>query len=155
MAGLTPPPALCFIQSPAATYERSAMSNVFTLDALREETVKKFEPVTVKLSDDSTVELRAVLRLGKNEREAVAAAIDEISKIDDDIDDDDEDAVDEYAEKIIDSIEKVFKLIATKPKKLLAELDHEDPQIKVSLYTALLQKWIGETQVGEAGSSPA
>lgn len=132
------------------------MSNVFTLDALREETIKRYEPVSVQLADGSSIELKAVLRLGKKDREAVVAALDEMGKINtDEVDEDDEEVVAEYAEKVCEIIEKIFKLIASKPKRLISELDHDDPAIKANLYTAVLNKWIGETQLGEAESSPA
>ena len=131
------------------------MSNVFTLDALRDETIKRYEPVEILLSDDSSIELTSVLRLAKKDREAVLAAIEEINEIEDEFDEDDDEQVDRYAEKVCESIEKVFKLIANKPKRLLVELDHEEPKIKVSLYTAVLSRWMGETQLGEAESSPA
>lgn len=132
------------------------MSNAFTLDALREETVRRYEPVELILSDGSSIELKSVLRLGKRDRDAVQAAMEEVSEIgDSDIDDEDDDAVDEYAEKVCDSIAKVFKLIASKPKRLLVELDHDVPSIKASLYTAVLGRWMSESQLGEAESSPA
>lgn len=130
------------------------MSNVFTLDALREETLKRYEPVEVILSDGSSVKLTPALRLSKKDRDAVMAAIDEINELDD-LDEDDDDEVDAYAESVCDSVEKIIKLIADKPKKLLVELDHDDPRIKVSLFTAVLSRWMGETQLGEAESSPS
>lgn len=130
------------------------MSNVFTLDALREETIKRYEPTVVVLSDESAVELKSVMRLGKKDRDAVLAAIEEINELDE-FNDDDDDAVDEYAGKVCASIEKVFRLIADKPKRLLSELDHEVPAVKVGLYTAVLSRWMGESQLGEVESSPA
>lgn len=131
------------------------MSNVFTLDALREETVRRYEPVLVQLSDGSSVELRSVLRLGKSDRDAVVAAIEEINELDGEFDEDDDEVVDGYAYSVCESIEKIFRLVANKPKRLLVELDHDDPRIKVSLYTAVLSRWMGESQLGEAESSPA
>jgi len=130
------------------------MSNVFTLDSLREETIKRYEPLGIVLADGSTVELKSVLRLGKKDRESVLAAIEEINKLDD-FDEDDDDAVDEYALSVCASVEKVFRLIADKPKRLLSELDHDVPGIKVGLYTAVLSRWMGESQLGEVESSPA
>ena len=129
------------------------MSNVFTLDALREETLKRYEPVEVILSDGSSTKLAPALRLAKKDRDAVLAAIEEINNLDE-ADDDDDDEIDAYAESVCDAVEKILKLISDKPKKLLAELDHEDPRIKVSLVTAVLSRWMGETQLGEAESSP-
>lgn len=131
------------------------MSNVFTLDALREETLKRYEPVTIVLPDESEVELKSLIRLGKKDREAVLDAISEISDLESDSEEDDDDSAEEYSELVVESIEKIFKLIANKPKRLIAELDHEDPLIKASFYTSVLSNWIGETQMGEAESSPS
>lgn len=130
------------------------MSNVFTLDSLREETIKRFEPVEVLLADGSSIELKSLLRLGKKDRDAVLAAIEEINALSEDSQDDEE-IGNEYADKVCESIEKVFKLIASKPKRLIAELDHEDSTLKVTLYTAVLSRWMGESQLGEVESSPS
>ncbi|QDP44610.1 tail assembly chaperone [Mycobacterium phage NothingSpecial] len=133
------------------------MTNVFTLDALREETRKKYEPVKIGISDDVTVELKPLLKLGKKSREAVAEAVKEIEDLPE-IDEDDEDAdelVDEYSLLICEAVAKVFRLIATSPRKLLAELDsEEDPRIRAELYAAVLRTWMKETQLGEAAPSP-
>jgi len=131
------------------------MSNVFTLDALREETIRRYEPVELRLNDGTSVSLKALLRISKTDREAVVSAIEDVQAVDDDFDEDDDAQVEEYSKLVCDAIEKVFKLIASKPKRLLSELDHEDPRVKVSLYTAVLSRWMGETQVGEAEPSPA
>ncbi|ALF02166.1 tail assembly chaperone [Mycobacterium phage LadyBird] len=128
------------------------MTNVFTLDAMREETRKKYQPVVLEISEGVTVELKPLLKLGKKAREAVAEAVKEIEALPDEIDEDDEDSdelMDEIAEKICDSVAKVFRLIATSPRKLLAELDtEEEPQIRAELYGAVLRTWMRETQLG-------
>lgn len=127
------------------------MSNVFTLDALRQETISRYEPTVFELSDGSTVELPSILRLGKKDRDSVLKSIEAVSELDGESFDDEE----EYAEKVCDYIESIFSLVANKPRKLLAELDHEDVKVKVSMYTAVLGKWMGESQLGEAKPSPA
>ncbi|WXX09735.1 tail assembly chaperone [Mycobacterium phage MS619] len=156
MAGLPPPPARHFHCPP--THERFAMTNVFTLDAFREDVRKKYQPVLLEIAEGVTVELKPLLKLGKKAREAVAEAVKEIENLPDEIDEDDEDAdelMDEIAEKICDAVGKVFKLIATSPRKLLAELDtEEEPQIRAELYGAVLRTWMRETQLGEAAPSP-
>lgn len=129
------------------------MTNVFTLDSLRDETVKRYEPVVLELGDGTSITLKSTLRLGKRDREAVLAAIKEIESIEEDFDDDDEEMIDTYSELVCASIEKIFRLISSKPKRLLVELDNEDPRIKVSLYTAVLRRWMGGTQLGEAEPS--
>lgn len=124
------------------------MSNTFTLDSLREETIKRYEPTKVELPDGSTISLKSTLRLKKDERKAVVAAMDEIKELEDE-----DDLTDEWSALVCDAIEKVFRLIASNPRKLLAELDHDDPEIKATLYTSLLSRWMGEAQLGEAESS--
>ncbi|QJD50228.1 tail assembly chaperone [Mycobacterium phage Iwokeuplikedis] len=133
------------------------MTNVFTLDAVREVTKKKYSPVEIILSDESSVELKPLVRLGKKDREAVVAAIEEIKEINDldDDEDEDEELVDEYAGLVCDAIAKVFKLICSSPRKLIAALEDDDPRVKAEMYTTVLQAWMGETQLGEAESSPS
>jgi hypothetical protein len=130
------------------------MSNVFTLDALREETIRRYAPTEIDLGDCDVVELTSLLRLRERDRKAVIAAIEEINSIETS-DDDDEEAVLEWSEVVVESCAKIFRLISTAPKKLIAKLDHEDPTIKANLYTAVLTRWVSETQVGEAKPSPA
>ncbi|AAC18466.2 tail assembly chaperone [Mycobacterium phage Lakes] len=127
------------------------MTNVFTIDAFREEVKKKYEPVTIGISEDVTVELKPLLKLGQKAREAVVEAVKEVEDIPD-IDEDDEEAeelVDEYSLRICEIVAKVFRLIATKPKKLIAALDEEeDPRIRAELYATVLRTWMVETQLG-------
>ncbi|ASZ75190.1 tail assembly chaperone [Mycobacterium phage MissWhite] len=134
------------------------MTNVFTVDAFRAEVKKKYAPVLIGLSDDVTVELKPLLKLGKKTRDAVVEAVKEIEEIPE-IDEDDEDAdelVDEYSARACRVIAKVFRLIATSPKKLIAALDEEeDPQIRAELYAAVLRTYMKETQLGEAVPSPS
>lgn len=126
------------------------MSNTFTLDSLREETIKRYEPTKVELPDGSVVTLKSTLRLKKDERKAVVDAMDEIKELEDE-----DDLTEEWSELVCDAIEKVFRLIASNSRKLIAELDHDDPDIKATMYTSLLSRWMGETQLGEAESSPS
>lgn len=130
------------------------MSNVFTLDALRDETIKRYAPTVIELSDGSRVELKNVLKLKESARKEVIAAVDEI-KILGDFDDEDDELIAESYEEVCTSIAKVFKLICSTPRKLIAELEHDDPAIKASLYTSVLSAWMGTSQLGEAESSPS
>jgi hypothetical protein len=129
------------------------MSNVFTLDALREETIRRYSPTEVDLGDGDSVELKSILRLGEKDRKAVLDAIEEINDIE--YDDEDEELVAEWADAVVDSCAKVFRVVASSPKKLMSRLDHEDPAIRANLYTAVLSRWVGESQLGEAKPSPA
>lgn len=124
------------------------MSNVFTLDSMREETEKKFAPVKIGLSDGSEVELSSMLRKKKPEREAVVAAVEDVNN--NDVDEDDPTSI----ELITEAIAKILTIIADRPAELLADLEHEDPMIKVNLMTDVLYLWAKETQLGEASSSP-
>lgn len=131
------------------------MSNVFTLDALRNETIRRYAPTEIDLGDGNLVELKSILRLPQKDRKAVLQVIEDMNEVDLDDDADDE-AVAEWAESVVENCSKIFRLIATTPvaKKLIAKLDHDDPQIKANLFTAVLTRWIGESQLGEAESSP-
>jgi hypothetical protein len=129
------------------------MSNVFTLDSLREETIRRYSPTEVDLGDGDSVELKSILRLGEKDRKAVIEAIEEINDIE--YDDEDEELVAEWADAVVDSCAKVFRVVASSPKKLMSRLDHEDPAIRANLYTAVLSRWVGESQLGEAKPSPA
>jgi ABC-type thiamine transport system ATPase subunit len=133
------------------------MANVFTLDAIIEETKKKYSPVLIGLSEDVTIEMKPLLKLSKKTREAVIEAVKEMEELPE-IDEEDEDVdelLSEYSEKVCEIIAKVFRLICNSPRKLLAELDAaEDPQFRAELYGAVLRTWMRETQLGEAAPSP-
>ena len=133
------------------------MSNAFTLDALRQETINRYAPTVVELSDGSKVELKSIMKLGKKDRDFVMESISKINEIDTsgEDDEDDEEVVDAWAVEVIAAVSKILKVISNHPRKLLGELDHEDPQVKANLYTAVLTEWIGKSQVGEAAPSPS
>lgn len=130
------------------------MSNAFTLDALRQETIRRYAATEVDLGDEGTVELKSLLRLKEKERKAVMDAISEINDLEYDEDADD-DAIAEWAEGVVAVCVKIYKLITPGYKKLIAALDHDDPTIKANLYTAVMTRWVGESQLGEAKPSPA
>ena len=123
--------------------------NVYTLDAIREETRKKFAPFVIGLSDDTQVELRSLLRLSAEGRKTVSTALKAIHGVE--VEDDD----DAGLEALVEQISKVFNVIADKPAKLLRELDDPELDIKVALMTDVLSHWAKATQLGEAQNSPA
>jgi hypothetical protein len=131
------------------------MSNVFTLDALRNETIRRYAPTEIDLGDGATVELLSILRLREKDRKAVLAAIESINDVELDEDSDDEADLIEWSESVVEACSKVFRLITPGHKKLILKLEHDDPKIKANLFTAVLTRWIGESQLGEAESSPA
>ena len=120
------------------------MSNTFTLDAVRAETLRKFAPVTVELSDGSVVTLSSFLKLNSEDRKAAKTALDQISELSPD--DESEDAVDRLSE----AMSELIRVIADKPLKLLRELEDPEPLVQVALMSNLVTKWIEETQLGEA-----
>lgn len=127
-------------------------NNVFTLDALREETVKKFAPVKLSLSDGSEVELLSLLRLGKKARESVLATIDDMKSIG--VESDADDLTDEENELLIESVSGIFRTVASADAdKLLAELDGDDLMVKLALMMRVLSAWLEGAQVGEARNS--
>jgi hypothetical protein len=126
------------------------VSNVFSLDSLREAARKKYEPVRFGLSDGSEVLLKSLFKLEKPKRQTVVDAIEQIKGLD--VEDDDEDA---GLELLVEEISKIFNAVADKPAKLLKDLDDPDLEIKVSLMTEVLNLWAKETQLGEAQNSPA
>ena len=125
------------------------MSNVFTLEALRNETIRRYAPTEVELDDGNVIELASILRLGEKDRLAVVSVIEDINALEAGDSEDDE-SVAEWAELVVDACAKIFKLITPAHKKLIAGLDHDDPTIKANLYTAVLTRWVSDTQVGEA-----
>lgn len=121
------------------------MSNVFTLDSLREETERKFAPVRIVLGDKSEVELSSLLRLSKDERADVLAALEKVSELEEGDDDNDE-----SLEAVVEAIARIFNAIADKPAKLLRELDGPDVKVKLTLMSSVLTEWAKATQLGEA-----
>ena len=120
------------------------MSNVFALDALREETKKQFEPFVLGLTDGSQCELRSTLRLSKDDRKTVKDSLEVLQDLD--TDDDSPEALD----RVIEVISKVFYAVADKPAKLLADLQDSDKLIQVALMTKVLSAWMEGTEAGEA-----
>lgn len=130
-------------------------TNTFTLDALREETIRRYAPVKVELSDGSVVVLKSILKLKQKVRDEVIDLVGSISDIETPEDDEDDELLAEWSEKLCDVIAEVFRRVSTASRKLITELDHEDPEIKAHLHTAVLTKWMGESQLGEAAPSPS
>jgi hypothetical protein len=120
----------------------------YSTDDLREAARKKFAPVEFVLKDGSVVKLSPLLRLKKEDRLVVTAALKAISAQDDDEDDT------ESLELLVEQVSKILGVIADKPVKLLKDLDGADLLVKVSLMTDVVAKWAKETQLGEAGNSP-
>lgn len=121
------------------------MSNVFTLESLKQETKKKLAPFVLGLADGSEVELAAALRLSSTDRKIVQKAFEEARALEHK-DDDSPEALD----GIIETLSKIFGAICDKPQKLLADLYDVDKLVHVALMTRVLSAWGEETQLGEA-----
>lgn len=120
------------------------MSNVFTLESLKEETKRKFDPFKLKLSDGTEVTLSSALRLGKDNRKVVSKALEEVSTLQD------EEDTPEALESLVEAISRIFTAVCDKPQKLLSDLHEDDLDIKVALMSRILAAWAKETQLGEA-----
>ena len=130
-------------------------NNVFTLDALRYETIRRYAPTVIDLGGGSEVELSSILRLREKDRKEVLNVIESFNEIELDEDADDEAELVDWSEAIVEACTKIFRLITPGYKKLVTKLDHDDPKIKANLFTAVLTRWVGESQLGEAESSPS
>jgi len=117
------------------------MSNVITLDSIRESVAKKYASVKVDLGTD-TVELKQVLRLGKDARKTVIAKIEELEKV----------------QELEDGTDEMLS-IAREVVLSLAEGDRFRLEAAVGgdslVYLELFNSWMEASQPGEAESSPA
>lgn len=117
------------------------MSNVFTLDSMREEADNEFAPMKVEVGAD-TVSLRSILRLNKKNRETVMGLLRDMNS-------EEKSGGLEDIDRIVGSIEKVIELVADNPKPLLKAADGDFAILK-----NILESWVEATQVGEAENSP-
>lgn len=122
------------------------MSNVFTLDSLREEVEKEFAPVEITLPDDTVVVLRKVMRLPKKDRDAVLKKMRELSAIEADDDDEAGNKIDLLTDKACE----ILMLVADNGRALLKELGND-----TAVVMKVLEIWMETAQPGEAKPSPA
>jgi len=122
------------------------MSNIFTLDSIREEIEKEFAPCQFELSDGKTVTLRNLLRVPKNKREQVYGLLDELSAIQKS---DVEGLV--ATEKSAEVALQILPLVADSEKlgRQLVESIEED----LALTLRVFSRWMDGTQAGEAEDS--
>jgi hypothetical protein len=128
--------------------EPNTPENEFTLDAMRADLESRYAPCHVTLSDGRKVELRGLLRLRKDKRRAVKALLGELEKAQDTDTDTAEDSLDQL-DKIQEVVEQILANVASDPTGLLDDLDGD-----VELEMAVLNRYLAETQTGEASSSP-
>ena len=124
------------------------MSNVFTLDSMREEVEREFAPCQVDLGEGKTVTLRNLLRLRKKVRASVYALLDELA----DIQKDTEGSGLASTEKQAEIALKILPLVADDEK--LGERLAESIEDDLALTLRVFSKWMDSTQVGEAEGSP-
>lgn len=129
------------------------MSNMFSLDSIREEAERRYSPLVIDLGGGKTVELTSILRIGEKSRKAVIGYMDELSEME--YDDEDPESVAAWSDLVVDACYKIFEIVASSPKKLASALDHPDPVIKSSLFTSVITNWMKVSQLGEADSSPS
>lgn len=126
------------------------MTNLFTLDSIREEADKQFAPVKIGLSDGTEVTLRNLLRLKSDDRAVVR---DQIKVFTDHVDSEDDDSESDSLEQvdaIATAATEILSRVADKPQELLEELDGD-----VGMLVQVVQTWMSGTQSGEAQPSPA
>lgn len=121
------------------------MSNVFTLDAMREELDRKYAPVVIEIGDEK-VELRSLLRLKSGPRKEVATKLEDLKKLNES--DDDEGMSLTELDSATSLAEEILYHVADKPDKLIDALDGD-----MSLIMQVFEAWMGDTQAGEADSS--
>ena len=126
------------------------MSNVFTLDSLREEVEKEFAPVKIGLDDGTEVVLQNVLRLGKKDREKAIGLLEGLDKIEEPKEG--EEATKDSEADIEEMLETVHQLLVLVAKangaKLVAQLGDDVP-----LTMTVVNKWMEATSPGEAQPS--
>ncbi|MBM4592055.1 hypothetical protein GS454_01345 [Rhodococcus hoagii] len=120
------------------------MSNVFTLDSMREEIEREFAPLKINLADGSEVDLRNILRLPKTERTKAAAQLKVVQEVQKE-DTEELTRVDALAEAMLPLLEI---LAGSKGKKLVEELS-DDTMLTLKVFTA----WMSRSQPGEAKPS--
>jgi hypothetical protein len=116
------------------------MTNIFSLDDLREEVEREFAPVTIELSDGTEVTLRNLLRLPKGQRREVVSTLKVLEEVDGTDDSD--------VEELLHAATSVLEIVADNGKKLAKELDGD-----LAVTMKVLERWMEATQPGEAKRS--
>ena len=121
------------------------MANAYSLDQLRADVERDFQPVVITLADGTEVSLRNLLRLPKKDRDTVMKSIRALE----DINEAQSDADDEDVADLVDTASDILALVAdSNGKKLIKELDGD-----ITLTMRVLEKWMASTSPGEATPS--
>ncbi len=121
------------------------MSNMFTLESIREEADRSFRPVVITLSDGSECTLSNLLRLPKKDRIEVTRLLKKLEHLEGSEEADlDEDEVDVF----LDTATQVLTIVGDRGKKLVSEIDGD-----LTVTMKVMEKWMESTQSGEASGS--
>lgn len=121
------------------------MSNMFTLDSIRQEADRSFRPVIIELSDGTECVLSNLLRLPKGQRLQVTRLLKKLEHLEgEDADNLEQDDVDVFLE----TATEVLSIVADKGKKLVAEIDGD-----LTVTMKVMEKWMESTSSGEASGS--
>lgn len=121
------------------------MSQMFTLESIREEADRSFRPVVITLSDGSECTLSNLLRLPKKDRIEVTRLLKKLEHLEGSEEADlDEDEVDVF----LDTATQVLTIVGDRGKKLVSEIDGD-----LTVTMKVMEKWMESTQSGEASGS--
>jgi hypothetical protein len=125
------------------------MSNLFSLDDLRDALDKEFAPLQLEL-DGETLTLRNLMRIPGNNRDEVLAALDVIQENKGE-DGEDEDQSAEDVKAMATAVEVVLRNVTGdgKGEKLVRTVNGD-----LLLGMKILELWTEATQPGEAENSP-
>lgn len=125
------------------------MSNLFTLDSMREEIEKQYAPFRIEI-DGKTLTLRNLLRVPKKNRERVFALLDELSEIQKQAEASEENGL-SSTERSAQIALEIFPLVADNEKlgRTLVENVEEDLALTLRVFST----WMEGTQAGEAEGS--
>ena len=115
------------------------MGNLFTLESLREEAERKYAPCPIELPDGTVVTLQNLIRLPSKVRTQVYDTL-KLLENDDDGDTD--------FDAMVDAASKVLEMVADDGPRLVKELGGD-----VALMMLLIERWMQNTQPGEATTS--
>jgi hypothetical protein len=121
------------------------MSNIFTLDAMREEIEREFAPFQIKV-DGEKLTLRNLLRVPKTRRDEVYGLLDELSAAQDSVE-----GTLSATEKSAQIALKIIPLVADNEK--LARKLVENIEDDLALTLRLFNVWMEATQSGNSEDS--
>jgi hypothetical protein len=122
------------------------MSNVFTLDSMRDEIEREFAPFQISVAGE-VLTLRNLLRVPKNSRDEVYGLLDELSELQENTDEGTLAATEKSAQIAL----KIIPLVADNKK--LAKLLVENIEDDLALTLRLFNVWMEATQAPNSEGS--